>query len=93
MEDRDFMKIVKYAQVMLEIKTIELRIKIPNIKILDVTDYLFNILLKNKKIKDVNDLAYYIYNIKINKLIEYINVNTIIASDSNLEKDIEALLK
>lgn len=58
---------------MLELKTMEIKLEIPAISINDITNYYLDINLKNKKINDLNEAAYNIFNIKSNRLIEYLN--------------------
>lgn len=58
---------------MLELKTMEIKLEIPGISINDIANYYLEIIMKNKNIKDLNEAAYSIFNIKSNRLVEYLN--------------------
>lgn len=76
---------------MLELKT-ELKLSVLEIDIDDVADCFFKIIIKDKKINNISDVAYYVYNIKINQIIEYINNKHI--TDKNLKLgDFEDMFK
>lgn len=82
----------KIIYEMLELKTLELKLSVLEIDIYDVADYFFKIIIKDKKINNISDVAYYVYNIKINKIIEYINNKHI--TDKNLKLgDFEDMFK
>ncbi|AKX34018.1 hypothetical protein SLITO_v1c03640 [Spiroplasma litorale] len=79
---------------MFDLKLIELRKEIPSIKFSDVIGYFNNIILKNNKVIDLNDIAFYIMNIKVNKVCEYINFLEIsLANNSNIKLDLESILE
>lgn len=86
------MQFNKIIYEMLELKTLELRLLVLEIDIDDVADYFFKIIIKDKKINNISDVAFYVYNIKINKIIEYINNKHI--TDKNLKLgDFEDMFK
>ncbi|ASP28123.1 hypothetical protein SCORR_v1c03490 [Spiroplasma corruscae] len=79
---------------MLDLKLTELRKEIPIISFKNLIDYFENIILKNNKIYDLNDIAFYVMNIKINKVCEYLNfVEISTASNSDIKNDLESILE
>lgn len=58
---------------MLELKAMEIKLEIPGISINDIANYYLEIIMRNKNIKDLNEAAYNIFNIKSNRLVEYLN--------------------
>ncbi|AXK51121.1 post-transcriptional regulator [Spiroplasma alleghenense] len=82
-----------YVLAMLEIKTIELRHKIYNISIIEVLDYLRNFVLKGRKIKSISEASYFIFNIKINYLMEYLNIKEYTRQGDSLENDLKSILE
>ncbi|QEH61762.1 hypothetical protein SCHIN_v1c05650 [Spiroplasma chinense] len=78
---------------MLDLKLTEIRQQIKNVTIYDLYNYVKNIILKNNKIRDVNDASFYIMNIKVNKLFEYLNVETIMDNSNTIEMDLKIILE
>ncbi|KAF0851438.1 MAG: hypothetical protein EIB84_01230 [Spiroplasma poulsonii] len=78
-------QIINYAWKMISLKAVDLKLYNPNITEQDVADYLIKIILVDKAIVDVSEIAYYIFNIKINRMIEFLNNQKITATDLSLE--------
>lgn len=78
-------QIANYACKMISLKAVDLRLSNPNITEQDVADYLIKMILVDKTIIDVSEVAYYIFNIKINRMIEFMNNQKITAADLSLE--------
>ncbi|MBH8622621.1 hypothetical protein D6D54_05690 [Spiroplasma poulsonii] len=78
-------QIINYAWKMISLKAVDLKLSNPNITEQDVADYLIKIILVDKAIVDVSEIAYYIFNIKINRMIEFLNNQKITATDLSLE--------
>ncbi|QGS51880.1 hypothetical protein [Spiroplasma tabanidicola] len=78
---------------MLELKLVEIRKEINNISIIDLYNYINNIILKKDKIRNVNDAAFYIMNIKVNKLFEYINYESIKDDSNTIASDLKSILE
>ncbi|AHB36262.1 hypothetical protein [Spiroplasma apis] len=78
---------------MLEIKLIEVKKQIKQITIVDIYDYLKNVIFKKNKIRDVNDASFYIMNIKVNKLFEYMNINVLLDKTNTIETDLKSILE
>ncbi|AHI53746.1 hypothetical protein SSABA_v1c03370 [Spiroplasma sabaudiense Ar-1343] len=82
-----------YVLAMLEIKTIELRHKISSISIADLVDYLKKFILNGKRLKSISDASYYIFNIKINYLMEYLNIKEYTREGNSIETDLKSILE
>ncbi|AGM25124.1 hypothetical protein [Spiroplasma chrysopicola] len=76
----------KYLQKMISLKTIELKLINSNISELDVTNYLLQVILPDRKIIDVSEGAFYIFNIKINRIIEFMNNQKVMEKNISLEE-------
>lgn len=66
-------QIINYIFKMIILKTIDLKLLNKNITEKDVINYLLKIILIDKKNIDISDIVFYIFNIKINLIIEFIN--------------------
>lgn len=78
-------QIINYVWKMISLKAVDLKLSNPNITEQDVADYLVKMILVDKTIVDVSEIAYYIFNIKINRMIEFMNNQKITAPDLSLE--------
>ncbi|ALA98139.1 hypothetical protein SKUN_001264 [Spiroplasma kunkelii CR2-3x] len=78
-------QIVNYVLKMISLKTVDLKLLNRNITEQDVINYLLKIILVDKKIIDVSDAAYYIFNIKLNRIIEFMNNQKITDPDLSLD--------
>lgn len=85
--------LLEVVSKMLDLKLTEIRQQIKNVTIYDLYNYVKNIILKNNKIRDVNDASFYIMNIKVNKLFEYLNVETIMDNSNTIEMDLKIILE
>ncbi|AOG60344.1 hypothetical protein SHELI_v1c03930 [Spiroplasma helicoides] len=83
----------KVIYQMLELKLLEIRLQIRQVTIENLYNYISNVILKNNRIRDVNDASFYIMNIKINKLFEYLNYETIKDESSTIEMDLKQILE
>ncbi|WP_425379459.1 hypothetical protein [Spiroplasma endosymbiont of Stenodema calcarata] len=82
---REQEQIANYAWKMIGLKAVDLKLSNPNITEQDVADYLLKMILVDKTVADVSEVAYYIFNIKINRIIEFMNNQKITAADLSLE--------
>ncbi|WP_339021629.1 post-transcriptional regulator [Spiroplasma endosymbiont of Atherix ibis] len=78
---------------MLDLKLTELRKEYKKISFNDLFSYLKEIIFKNNKITDLNDLSFFIMNIKINKIFEYLNISAILDKSSSIEIDLKSILE
>ncbi|WP_025363050.1 hypothetical protein [Spiroplasma culicicola] len=78
---------------MLDLKLSEIKNEIKNISHQDLYNYIVEVILKNNKIRDVNDAAFYIMNIKVNKLYEYLNFKNIKDDSNTIEMDLKSILE
>ncbi|QBQ07638.1 hypothetical protein SGLAD_v1c04390 [Spiroplasma gladiatoris] len=90
MKDEDIISTIK---MMLELKLVEIKTQISNITIKDLYNYLTNIILKRNKIENINNAAYYIMNIKVNKLFEYLNYESIKDDSNTIANDLKTILE
>jgi|GEM_PF-4100967 len=91
MSETNFKEVI---EKMMELKLVTLKSEILSITIEDLYDYIVNVILINNKIKDINDAAFYIMNIKVNRLYEYLNFkNTIYKKDDNVDRDLKYILE
>lgn len=86
-------QIINYAWKMISLKAVDLKLSNPNITEQYVADYLIKIILVDKAIVDVSEIAYYIFNIKINRMIEFMNNQKITATDLSLENFKDMFIK
>ncbi|WP_338985579.1 post-transcriptional regulator [Spiroplasma endosymbiont of Diplazon laetatorius] len=78
---------------MLDLKLAEIRKEYSKITFNDLISYLKNVIFKNNKIVDLNDLSFFIMNIKINKVFEYLNLSAILDKSSSIENDLKSILE
>lgn len=91
MSETNFKEVI---EKMMELKLVTLKSEILSITIEDLYDYIVNVILINNKIKDINDAAFYIMNIKVNRLYEYLNFkNTVYKKDDNVDRDLKYILE
>ncbi|AHF57628.1 hypothetical protein [Spiroplasma eriocheiris] len=74
-----------YIIKIIRLKTIDFKLANPNISEADVANYFLKVILAYKKVIDVSDSAYYIFNIKMNRIIEFMNNEKIINQDVKLD--------
>ncbi|AUM62597.1 post-transcriptional regulator [Spiroplasma monobiae] len=87
----DYLKEIVYE--MLDLKLTEVRKEYNKIKFSDLISYLRDVIIKNNKIMDLNDLSFFIMNIKVNKVFEYLNVSAILDKNSSIEMDLKSILE
>ncbi|AUB31482.1 post-transcriptional regulator [Spiroplasma floricola] len=78
---------------MLDFKLTEIRKEYKNISFNDLFSYLREVIFKNNKIADLNDLSFFIMNIKVNKIFEYLNISAILDQSSSIEMDLKSILE
>ncbi|QHX36607.1 post-transcriptional regulator [Spiroplasma sp. BIUS-1] len=89
--NENYLKEIIYE--MLDLKLTEVRKEYNNITFNDLISYLKDIIIKNNKIMDLNDLSFFIMNIKVNKVFEYLNLNAILDKSSSIEADLKSILE
>ncbi|WP_342263409.1 hypothetical protein [Spiroplasma endosymbiont of Clivina fossor] len=62
-----------YVLKLLELKTMELKLEISSLSILDVATYYLEVILHKRQVTSLQQATYDIFNIKPNIVIEYIN--------------------
>ncbi|WP_339029316.1 post-transcriptional regulator [Spiroplasma endosymbiont of Cantharis nigra] len=90
MEEENLKKII---YEMLDLKLTEIRKEFSRITLKDLYCYLKDVVFKNNKIVDLNDLSFFIMNIKINKIFEYLNVSAILDENNSIEMDLKIILE
>lgn len=79
---------------MLELKLIELKLELPMITIRDLYNYLVEVILVNNDIRDVNDASFFIMNVKVNKIYEYLNYKDLANKQKDtLQNDLKYILE
>lgn len=74
-----------YILKMLELKTLDLKMEMSTLSINDVTSYYLEVILNKRKISNLQEAAYHIFNIKLNILMEYLNNKLIINKNVTLD--------
>lgn len=87
------MKLDEAIKKLLYIKFYELKSKASWLEIEHLVSYLENIVLRKVKISSLNEAAYYIMNIKVNRIAEYLNVNAILDKSKSIENDFLEIMK
>ncbi|AGR41056.1 hypothetical protein [Spiroplasma taiwanense] len=83
----------KIIYKMLDLKLLEVKREIKNISFNDLYGYLMDVILKKNSVKDLNDISFYIMNIKINKLFEYMNLVEITQKNDTVINDLKSILE
>ncbi|WP_342259354.1 post-transcriptional regulator [Spiroplasma endosymbiont of Dioctria linearis] len=83
----------KIIYEMLDLKLTEIRKEFSRITLKDLYCYLKDVIFKKNKIVDLNDLSFFIMNIKINKIFEYLNVSAILDKNNSIEMDLKIILE
>lgn len=78
---------------LLRIKMLEFNHTINNVQLRDLIEYIEKVILRNKIVKNINDISYYIFNIKVNRIIEYQNLKAIVDKTDTLESDLKDILE
>lgn len=87
------MNLNEAIQKLLYLKYFELKAKASWLEIEHVVSYLKDVVLRKTKVHSLNEAAYYIMNIKINMVIEYLNVNAILDKSESIESDFLEIMK
>ncbi|AGR42060.1 post-transcriptional regulator [Spiroplasma diminutum] len=86
-------KLKKVIYEMLDLKLTEIRKEYNNITLNNLFCYLKDVIFRNNKIVDLNDLSFFIMNIKVNKVFEYLNISAILDKKSSIEMDLKSILE
>ncbi len=87
------MKLEESISKLLSLKFFELRRQLKTLTMEDLVNYLQNVVLKNINVRSLNEVSYYIMNVRINMIIEYLNINAILDKSNSIEEDLEDILR
>jgi hypothetical protein len=87
------LKLDEAIKKLIDIKFCELKSKASWLEMTDLISYLDEVVLRKTKVKSLNDAAYYIMNIKVNRIAEFMSVNAILDKSDSMESDFLEIMK
>lgn len=87
------MKLDEAIKKLLYLKYYELKSKASWLEIEHLIAYLNDVVLRKITVHSLNDAAYYIMNVKVNRIAEFLNINAIRDKSKTIENDFLEIMK